>query len=855
MAIRWKRELTEDDISQHRDRFQESELSRQDFGGGPQKPGEMPVQPGLTQHPARDPWRDAPEQEVQRVPDVRMPQPEQTDTHQQAMEGIVGMGPTQGHDEHRPLPEVVGPGALDHDPDERTFFGGRLSEADLHSAGMIVLGAAGAAAGFLPYTPFTPIMGYRGGQMLASLLGGSYMAGVGRTATGMMTGESELEALGEGIETMRDDLLWSMGFMSIGSGVRRGLGNFAGFDETQVRETLQRVDATLPREQAGRLRQLFVGDDTVAPEIPSQLLVKGRTTQAYEKVVGVFPFVGTPMHKGKEKFGESIMNELNRSIDVHAPNVSLDSMGINVLEGARNAHRAFRAIDAQNYDEFFRIANELGDPQAIPMDRVKRSVSHLERIRPRPEGVREPELTELDRYIRSLQETSDFITPSEWRTIQSDLNTLARKGRVEGFDISKLAQVRQAMEEAPMRMMHPSGRAQMWAPTGREGADPRALDPQYARGRLEETLRHADVEEEIPRRVGERAIGDVEAGIRGQHIPRDQVVPDELLGIGRNVQEEEGMITALRNSILWANKFHAAGMARYSQPEAKLIKRTDPGILDDFGRRDPSLHPDELITKFLNRRSPYAWKNLRDLIGKDRMNDVAHASFSRAWTQASRKTGDGMVDFRVLERELGLHAEKGRSAFRELFRDTEFDGAKLERLVDLGKMYGSFNLREASSFVQRRVLLGGVAGVTGMATTYMAPGSLTVTIPALLLTRFGASRALGRRKMMDAYLEALDPSTSKSVARAAVGTLLNDLSPEEWGEFGITPEDVERIEREHGSMGDFILPDDIPRGERKQPRRDLPGIEPEEERPRTRPLHERTRDPARAIELERERRR
>ena len=363
-------------------------------------------------------------------------------------------------DQLRQAREIIGrinPASAAADaPSERAtsveqITGGIVSRPSMVMAGGATGGliAGGAAA------PSGP------GAIVAGIAGGMFGAGIGSTAfdntndflraAGILdtppgtlrgferAGEISMNALREGGQ----DALFAAGGASVITGlVRVGkplLGKVLGL-RTAEAQNIMRI-----AEQQG----IDVGATTAAQGLA------GRIARGFSQVLGVFPWMGT-VRSGIADQLKSVDQRLLTLLDNFGPTSILQSqLGIDMVAAAQGARQEFVRVSGELYGRARELSRALGDPKIILSHDIK--VIGQEFAEQRAAGTLLNEAGEpleratadtLGDFLASLGGLEDTISFAQFDDLSNQLRDLVGSLSREGFDVSRVAQIRGAMEEA-----------------------------------------------------------------------------------------------------------------------------------------------------------------------------------------------------------------------------------------------------------------------------------------------------------------------------------------------------------------------------------------------------------------------
>lgn len=180
----------------------------------------------------------------------------------------------------------------------------------------------------------------------------------------------------------------------------------------------------------------------------------------------------------------------------------------------------------------------------------------------------------------------------------------------------------------------------------------------------------------------------------------------------------EGEARQLVDALTSFNRTYSKGIAGFQTTTAGKFARIDRNIFKPGPVRPASLSDDEIARVAINTKSSKAIDELEFLVGKGKIKDAARNHVENAFKLASesREFPDGILevlDPARLKAELGLRAgRRGQSeGLKALLKKGNVDIGDLETLLD-----AAISLEKSgdpSTFVKRRVILGGAGAITG----------------------------------------------------------------------------------------------------------------------------------------------
>lgn len=182
----------------------------------------------------------------------------------------------------------------------------------------------------------------------------------------------------------------------------------------------------------------------------------GRAARGVLNVLGVFPWVSRPVRAGLQRQFEQVEQRVGVLLDNLAPNATLSSqLGLDMTAAAKGAREEFVNVAGQLYDNVRMLSAAAGDPKIIPTDEIRRVAGELTERRTAGviqtragEEIASPAGDPLGDFLAKLADAEDFVSVAQFRQLSDDLAETVNTLRAEGFDVSRVAQIREAMELA-----------------------------------------------------------------------------------------------------------------------------------------------------------------------------------------------------------------------------------------------------------------------------------------------------------------------------------------------------------------------------------------------------------------------
>lgn len=259
-----------------------------------------------------------------------------------------------------------------------------------------------------------------------------------------------------------------------------------------------------------------------------------------------------------------------------------------------------------------------------------------------------------------------------------------------------------------------------------------------------------------------------------------QAMEADLNAIGSGVEGvSQDALQAVKKLKEDADTFFANGILVFQTPTAAKFGRVNKNIFRAGPDKAGTINPDELMTPVFNVKSPQALRDLRGLVGDEafkraaraHLDDVVANSF-KTETRGGKPTE--VFDLDTFQAQLGLvPGKKDKSeAVAEMFKGT---GVSVQDLKDLIENARIAKITDPSTFVARRVTLGGAGALVGALGVGAAgpPGVLTPV--ALTLLARHSSKILADPKKLKALTASFSPTLDEVQKRALLLRLARQL--------------------------------------------------------------------------------
>jgi len=564
-----------------------------------------------------------------------------------------------------------------------------------------MLGAAGGGGAGLMTGPGAPAavpagvlaggaLGAAGGSILFDNLDAAvrYFQGDER---GVDTVESVKRAAKEGVV----DLGFSAGTMAAGPILRRSGKAVVGKALGVLNPESKRI------ADLAATRGVELGAAHVSPR---------KSVKAATRILGVFPFVGTPFRKGQQDVVGQIDDYAADVLNTLAPTSTMQKVSKGLSEKVVRRYRATDRVASALYDRFYQIADGLSVKNIVPSNPIKEALAGIEAKQAR-EAI---ELTTgepmkgfgsdtVGEYLDQLRNLPDLLTVEQARGLERSFNQMLRRAVTEGFDVSRLADIK---------------------------------------GGLEAAKNSLDV----------------------SRLPTEEA--DAVLGAWRR-----------------ANKFWGETQALYGRTTAKRFGRVDKNIFNRGVFKAGTKEADEIFSDVYSTRSLGALSDLRKLVGQRHFQRAARKHIETALQNSiiPAKEGqalDQLFSASKFEKSLGLDTPEGRDMMQEMLKGSDVTMRDWDQFIEVAKTATNIEIRDPSTFLTRRVVLAGAAGILGG--VVVGAGKLSFTAAALITgtARMGA-RGLMSGHQLHLLTRILSDSTADHVRRTSLMRILRKAADDE----------------------------------------------------------------------------
>lgn len=494
---------------------------------------------------------------------------------------------------------------------------------------------------------------------------------------------------------------------------------------------LQTLFAKIPGLGKG-IKSLFVKKDPKTKSLyesakrmgfPLSISDSGNmVAKGYGKVVGLFPFVGTPTKKQIAFKADYLNKSAEDTLNLFAPNVSLTNLGIDMTDAAKGTFGDFKRISGFFYDDFYRAANKIKDP-IIPTNNFRDSLQKYTKLIDEgtiplgKKNLKSPQKDAIYNYAKSAQRIPEFVNVSQYRALIKDIQTFAKKSQNEGYDLKVLTGLKSSLERDLNKL------------TSSKYLDSfkRVLDPSQMK--------------------------DIQTKLSFANKVYAQGLENSMITKALKKQgAEKGVKIA-----------ETVGINIFDSPMAKKFKSVDKNIFGAGFEKPGSITADQLGNALISSRNitPQMLQDLQSLVGQKQYNKFVRKVFDKAFDGSIVTSKEGninglMFDPFKFQDALGLNTKGGREIVEKMISGSKLSIEKLDDFFNIAKNHAGLQVPDVSSFVARRATLGGTKSVFGgMAMGYSTFNNPVRGLGLIYLARKG-SAILADPKNLDDVMNVMD---------------------------------------------------------------------------------------------------
>ena len=609
--------------------------------------------------------------------------------------------------------------------------------------GTAVGGAGGGAAGLATgpaapaATPLGAIGGAAAGGALGTAAGSALFDNLNNIAaqTGLIDPQAAVGAT-EVAKRAAEEAVFDLGAGAVFQifrpilAARSVIGKIFGVTSQQAQQAARAAELaglTVQAKEPGIIRRALGAVGAGPVPAVGAADVGNIAPKTLSKVLSVFPLTGTPARRNLIAKQGAVIQRLSENLDVFAPNAVLrNQAGIDITQAASERFGKVRKVAGRLYDEAFTAMSKAVDADGNP---------------------------------------AAIVPTDSIRAASADLVNALSQGKITLINDEALpTAVRESIAESTIEFL-----------TKLEQLPERLTGPQYKA--LMKTFR--GTLDEIESQLGRRAQTFQELSVFKEAAESDFRNLD-LRAVAPDVAEQ--IIETQRA----ADSFYSNALARFETATAKKFGQVNRNIFGPGAFKAGSKNADEMLDVVFNLRSRQAIDDLEAVIGPNNMKRAARTVLERAQSRATDLVtiGDETVERlnpQKLLAELGVGTRRGTDEGLEALMNKA--GVDFDRFKDVLNTAARIqDVADPSTFVTRRVTLGGAGALTGAlgagaavgagvgGTAGVLPGVLTTAGLTFLARRVAdiATSPTALKQMQTV----LDESLSTAVRQKAFGTLL-----------------------------------------------------------------------------------
>ena len=476
----------------------------------------------------------------------------------------------------------------------------------------------------------------------------------------------------------------------------------------------------------------------IVQAVPSDKWVKGFT-----RVLGVLPYVSTPFKESSQKVTEALGRNMHEFMDAFSPNVNASStVSGDIVDRADEAFRLFNVRSDQLYQRFFDMAKQLPENMQafIPTSNLGKAaqtvIDQFDAGRVGPKELRKSPIVDWARNVQAELTFSKKLTPEKFKAQMEDLHRAMRE------------------ENELITTANPK--------------EKRSLGPgNIIKMAMEKDLSAPELNFVGSFKNGEKleagALIDPETGLRD---------PNAVTG------------PMIAKALQRADTFFSKQMDRFKNATVGKFRSVDPGVFKASFKEAGTREKDQLFRQLFTMDSVVGIQQLQKLVGKSRVLNGLRTVVDQAMEKAGESLLQDLPGPKALanvKKALGIGSKNGELVLDQALKGSNVTVDSIKKLFKLIDANDSVFNPQTSTFLQRRLTLGGPAAFTGLAGAggYMAGdkegalGGVAGAVAGIVLLRKGA-RYLTNPKNLRTMTQALDDSLGPRVRRNAYARLLRD---------------------------------------------------------------------------------
>jgi len=509
--------------------------------------------------------------------------------------------------------------------------------------------------------------------------------------------------------------------------------------------------------------------------------------RGYGSVIGVFPYVGTPLKVAAGKKANFLNNATNNYLNTYGPNVTLTKLGIDMTKASKQTYGDFKRVTGFLYKSFEDSAAKMGNVPIISTKNFKDSLLSFTKIVDNGAvtlktgaKLKDPRKDTIYKYAKNSKNIPDYVTADQYKALIDSVKYYMKLSVKQPVDLKVLTGIKSALETDLRLLTKKSYRDNL-------------LTNVYPLSKSKKNF------------VDPKLLEDIATKLKFADKVYANGLENSLI---TNVLESEATKQGIKLTAV-------PGKRAFETATAKEFKRTDKNIFGPGFEIPGSINVDQLGTILMAKgASPQLFKDLSTLVGPEQFKKFVRTRLQKGFDDSFVKAGKGdqglIFDPYKFERNLGLTTETGRETIEAMLKSVKNVDSKgntlpkltIEQLDDffaIAKNHAGLKIPNVSSFVARRATLGGTKSILG-GSLFLAAGAnpLTLSGASLIFLARKTSRSLANPGALRDVMTALDitspPGMRKMATLKLIDAMISDSqTKEEENNFKLMRETIELL--------------------------------------------------------------
>ena len=473
-------------------------------------------------------------------------------------------------------------------------------------------------------------------------------------------------------------------------------------------------------------------------------------SRAYGKVIGVFPYVGSPIKtKGLEK--AAFLNKTaDDTLNTFGPNVTLSKLGIDMSKAATSTFNDFRRVSGFFYDDFYKSVDKIGNTPVISTKNYVNSLQKYVKLidSGKIKGVKSPQKDAIYKYAKqNTKSIPKYINATQYKSLAEDIKYYSKLAKKEPFNVKVLTGLKSSLE-TDLRLLT------------KESYQKDLLNNVYPMSKSK------------IKKLDPNLLSDIAEKLKFADKVYANGVQNSIIS---NVMKKEASKQGVKLTTI-------PGKKTFDSPVSKEFKKVDKNIFGPGFEVQGSINVDLLGEALVKRGASKAlFADLRSLVGQKQFDKFTRAKIQKGFDDSLIPKSEGGSSAGLIfnpykfEQNLGLNTETGRELLEEMLKGSKLKIGKLDDFFEVAKNHAGLKLPDVSSFMQRRLVLGGPKSLLGG----MAMGATTYTSPFLGLSLIymgrRTSNVLANPKILDDIMTVMNPNSTASQIKITSLKLIDGL--------------------------------------------------------------------------------